>query len=75
MFEPGGHLGLDQEPPPALGVGGALVLETLDGDGAVQRGVRGAEHFPDPASGVWQEVAVRSCGGAEGNRHGMIWEA
>ena len=48
MLQPAGDLGLEQEPRPADGVVGVLVLDLLEGDLAVQLVVVGDEDLPRP---------------------------
>ena len=58
VFEVAGHLGLDQEPEPALVMVGVLALDLLEGDLAVQLLVAGDEHLPQPSLGVESQDAI-----------------
>ena len=58
VLEPAGHLRLEQEPPAALGIGGAQRLDELQGDLAVQVVSLGREHITQATLGVKPQVVV-----------------
>ena len=58
VFEPTGHLRLEQESPPALGIGGALRLDKLQRDLAVQVAALGGEDIAQATLGVKPQVVV-----------------
>ena len=57
VFEPAGDLGLDQEPLAAGRVVGVVVEDLLERHLAIQLGVEGHEHGPQPAPGMRPEHA------------------